>query len=119
MKRGKSEMVEEGHENGATPKKTQSRRAGSMIGNEPEDDIEVSDNGTLETISAAVTPSTSARGRRKKNAINTDTNGTPMKNSSTKKLFSTPIKVNGIAETSNTPTIARNVNRSARRKSTR
>lgn len=46
-------------------------------------------------------------------------NATPTKGLVNKKLFSTPVKVNGILESNETPRIQRNADRSARRKSTR
>lgn len=46
-------------------------------------------------------------------------NTTPTKGLLFKKLFSTPVKINGALETNETPRIERNADRSARRKSTR
>jgi origin recognition complex subunit 2 len=124
MKRRKSEVVEEDDRDGAIPSEGRLRKATLSTEIEPENDgaafaYGTSETATIETESATATPSKSARGRRKQNAIEADTTETPKKDPSGKKLFTTPIRVAVARETNPTPTIARNANRSARRKSTR
>ncbi|KAH7393395.1 origin recognition complex subunit 2-domain-containing protein [Cadophora sp. MPI-SDFR-AT-0126] len=66
---------------------------------------------------AVASPRKSTQGSPNKAAI---TNGTtPKKQVLRKKLFATPVKTNKDGERNDTPRIERNVNRSARRKSTR
>jgi origin recognition complex subunit 2 len=78
------------------------------------------ENGTsVNDSEETTTPRKRARGRPKKATMDDNANGTtPKKDNLLKKLFSTPVKVNGAAET-DTPRIERNPDRSARRKSTR
>jgi origin recognition complex subunit 2 len=66
-----------------------------------------------------ITPRKRRRGRPKQDTAENYTNGTtPKKDSLLKTLFSTPTKVNSTSEL-DTPRIERNVDRSARKKSTR
>ncbi|TVY84172.1 Origin recognition complex subunit [Lachnellula suecica] len=66
----------------------------------------------------AVTPQKGLRGIVNKHQLDDQANGTTPKTSNGKKLFSTPVKVNGTSE-NETPRLVRNADRSARRKGTR
>jgi origin recognition complex subunit 2 len=84
-----------------------------------EPDAELENGASENDLDEITTPRKRARGRPKGGAGQDNANGgTPKKDNLLKKLFSTPVKVNGIAE-ADTPRIERNPDRSARRKSTR
>lgn len=68
----------------------------------------------------ALTPAKARNGRRGNNTTQGQINGTtPVKAAKGKNLFSTPVKRNGFADMDETPTLVRNADRSARKKSTR
>jgi origin recognition complex subunit 2 len=68
---------------------------------------------------ATTTPRKSPRGGSHKNVLEDLPNGTTPNKTPGKKLFSTPVKINRTSQANETSRLARNANRSARKKSTR
>ena len=76
--------------------------------------------GVLLVDSTDNTPGKNRRGRRKGSLERVRTLGTaPRRYSQGNKLFSTPVKINGTLKGNSAPKLGRDVDRSARRKSTR
>jgi len=126
--RADSNTIEEDAPNGSSNGTTSRRSSGR--GKEAVEDSAQSDEDALDAVTegaeeqsvdevATTTPRKSPRGASHNSILEDLPNGTTPNKTPGKKLFSTPVKINGTSEPNETPRLARNADRSARKKSTR